>query len=184
MKIKNLVITFLLFASATPLLAQKKIALLTFYCDKKIQGTGLGPIENLINDPNFSLQPLVNKSYKRFIEEFAKEFPFQLVDHQVISSNEQYRNYKSKMLVDTSKNANKFMGVQYAVVDGFIFAYGGAKGLLKDENWDPHNLSKMFSDIDGILFVSMDYEFEQRLMGFGAGIKVNWSQNASLSYAL
>lgn len=173
MKMKLVVMSFLFFGFAHSLLAQKKVALLTFYCDKKIQGVGLGLIENLINDPNFSLQPLVNKSYKRFVEEFAKDFPFELIDHQIVSSNEQYKGYKSKMLVDTAKTANKLLGIQYAVVDGFIFAYGGPKGLLRDENWDPYNLSKMFADVDGILFVSMDYEFESRLMGFGAGIKAN-----------
>src|SRR5687767_9107225 len=68
--------------STIQLFAQdKKIALVTFYCDKKIGGTGLGSAaESLINDPSFDLKPLVDKSYERFVNEFAKDFPFKLMD--------------------------------------------------------------------------------------------------------
>ena len=47
----------ILFFGCHVLFAQKKVALVTFYCDEKIGGTGLGTAaESLINDPSFNLQ--------------------------------------------------------------------------------------------------------------------------------
>jgi hypothetical protein len=75
------------------------------------------------------------------------------------------------MLADTSKGFNKAVGIQYAVVPGMIWAYGDVQGLLSEAKRDPCNLAKIFPAADGILFVTMDYEFESRAMGFAAGIK-------------
>lgn len=151
--------------------AQKKIALVTFYSDKKIGGTGLGTAaESLINDPSFNLKPLVDKSYERFVNEFAKDFPFQLMDNNEIISNEEYKNYHSKFLVDTTKGFNKMAGLQYVTAKDLIYAYGDNPGFVKEENRDQCNFLKMFPTADGTLFVTMDYEFESRLMGLGAGI--------------
>jgi hypothetical protein len=155
-------------------IAQKKqVALVSFYSDKKIGGTGLGTaIESLINDPSFDLKPLVDKSYERFVKEFSKDFPFALIDHEVISGNEEYQKFHSTFLVDTAKTANKLMGIQYAVADGFVFAYGDIS-LASQEKRDACNLIKIFPDAAGILFVSMDYDFESRLMGLGAGVRAH-----------
>jgi hypothetical protein len=151
-------------------IAQKKVALVTFYCDKKIGGTGLGTAsESLINDPNFDLKPLMDKSYERYVKDFAKDFPFQLIDNNEIVSNELYKSYKSRFMVDTTKGVNKLMGLQFVTAKDLIFAYGDVT-LAKEENRDQCNLNKIFETADGILFVSMDYEFESRLMGLGAGI--------------
>jgi hypothetical protein len=153
--------------------AQKKqVALVTFYSDKKIGGTGLGTaVESLVNDPSFDLKTLVNKSYNRFVGEFAKDFPFALIDNSQITSNESYKNYKSGLMADTSKTINKLFGLQYAIAGEMIFAYGDNQGLLKEEKRDPCNLAKIFPAADGILFVTMDYEFEPRLMGVAAGVR-------------
>ncbi|SHH62694.1 hypothetical protein SAMN04488109_4712 [Chryseolinea serpens] len=149
---------------------EKKVALVTFYGDKKIGGTGMSTIgESLMKDPNFNLQPLVDKAYERFVNEFAKDFPFKLIDQNEISSNPDYQNFKSSMLADTSSGFNKSMGIQYAMVKGMIWAYGDIQGLLKEEKRDPCNLAKIFPQADGILFVTMDYEFKGRSMGFAAG---------------
>jgi hypothetical protein len=169
---KKLVLAFtalLFFGSAV---AQKQVALVTFYSDKKIGGTGLGTAaESLIDDPSFNLQPLVDKSYERFVKEFAKDFPFGLMDNNEITGNEEYRNYSSKFLMDTAKTVNKLLGIQYVTAANTIFAYGDNQGFTKEEKRDPCNLAKIFPTADGILFVTMDYEFEPRLMGMGAGIR-------------
>lgn len=149
---------------------EKKVALVTFYGDKKIGGTGMGSIgESLMKDAAFDLQPLVEKAYQRFVNEFAKDFPFTLIPASEISGNPAYQSYQSSMLADTAKTTNKLLGIQYAVVKGMIFAYGDNQGLLSEAKRDPCNLAKIFPDADGILFVSMDYEFESRAMGFAAG---------------
>jgi hypothetical protein len=148
----------------------KKVALVTFFGDKKIGGTGMSTIgESLMKDPNFNLAPLVDKAYERFANEFAKDFPFKLIDQNEISSNADYQHFKSSMMADTASGFNKSMGIQYAVVKGFVWAYGDMQGLLKEEKRDPCNLAKIFPQADGILFVTMDYEFQSRAMGFAAG---------------
>jgi hypothetical protein len=170
MKKSTLPVLLLLLAFTTSFAQEKKVALVTFFGDKKIGGTGMSTIgESLMKDPAFNLQPLVEKAYDRFVNEFAKDFPFKLIDAKEISSNADYQAYKSVMLADTSKGFNKAMGIQYAIIPGMIWAYGDKQGLLSEAKQDPCNLAKIFPDADGILFVSMDYEFESRAMGFAAG---------------
>jgi hypothetical protein len=149
----------------------KKIALVSLYCDKKIGGTGLGTaIESLINDPSFNLKPLVDKSYDRFVNDFAKDFPFKLIDNAEIVSNEEYKNFKSRWMQDTTRTVSKLSGFQFVTAKDMTFAYGDLLPLVKDENEDRCIMAKIFPNADGILFVSMDYEFESRIMGLGAGI--------------
>lgn len=150
--------------------AQKKVSLVTFYCDKKIGGTGLGSAaESLINDPSFNLKPLVDKSYDRFVNEFAKDFPFQLMDNAEIVTNAEYKAFQSRYMVDTTKAVNKISGAQFVTAKDLVFAYGDVT-LAKESNRDQCSMTKIFPTADGILFVSMDYEFESRMMGLGAGI--------------
>jgi hypothetical protein len=170
MKKITLPILMLLLTFVSSLAQEKRVALVTFFGDKKIGGTGMSTIgESLMKDPAFNLQPLVEKAYQRFITEFAKDFPFKLIDAKEISGNAAYQAYQSGMLSDTTKGFNKLAGIQYAVVPGMIWAYGDNQGFLSEEKRDPCNLAKIFPDADGILFVSMDYEFESRAMGFAAG---------------
>jgi len=151
---------------------EKKVALVTFWGDKKIGGTGMGTVgESLMKDPNFNLTPLVEKAYDRFVNEFAKDFPFKLIDKATITGNADYQAYKSPMMADTAKNFNKAVGLQYVIIKDYIWAYGDIQGFLKEEKRDPCNLAKIFPDADGILFVTMDYEFEPRAMGFAAGVR-------------
>lgn len=170
MKKITLPVLLLFLAFTTSFAQEKKVALVTFFGDKKIGGTGMSTIgESLMKDPAFNLQPLVEKAYDRFVNEFAKDFPFKLIDAKEISGNADYQAYKSVMLADTSKGFNKAMGIQYAIIPGMIWAYGDKQGLLSEAKQDPCNLAKIFPDADGIMFVSMDYEFESRAMGFAAG---------------
>jgi hypothetical protein len=163
-------VLMVLLAFTTTFAQEKQVALVTFFGDKKIGGTGMSTIgESLMKDPAFNLQPLVEKAYNRFVNEFAKDFPFKLIDAKEISSNADYQAYKSVMLADTSKGFNKAIGIQYAIIPGMIWAYGDAQGLLSEAKRDPCNLAKIFPAADGILFVTMDYEFESRAMGFAAG---------------
>lgn len=160
-----------LFLSTKVIAQEKKVALVTFYCDKKIGGTGMGPAgESLMKDPNFNLQPILNKAYTRFTTEFAKDFPFKLVDQKIVSENPQYKSYQSRFLVDTSKGINKAMGIQYAMVDGFIWAYSGGP-LVKVENRDEVNLYQILKDnCDGVMLVYIDYEITPGMGGFSANI--------------
>lgn len=151
----------------------KKVALVSFYSDKKIGGTGLGATtEALINDPSFNLQPLVTKAYQRFLE-FAKEFPFEFMDYKEVVGNPEYREFRSTIIMDTSKGFNKAMGVQYARAEELVLAYGGKTLLIAEDKQDQCRMTKIFPTADGVMLVAMDYEFESRAMGFAAGIKAN-----------
>lgn len=160
-----------LFLSTKIMAQEKKVALVTFYCDKKIGGTGLGSAgESLMNDPNFNLKPIVEKAYTTFTTQFAKDFPFKLVDKATVTENPAYKAYESKFLWDTTKNANKLAGIQYAVVDGFIWAFAGGS-LVKAENRDEVNLYKILqANCDGVMFVNLDYEITPGMGGFSANI--------------
>jgi hypothetical protein len=160
-----------LFLSTKVIAQEKKVALVTFYGDKKIGGTGLGTAgEALMKNPNFNLQPIVDKAYTRFTTEFAKDFPFQLLDKKTVTENPAYHSYHSRFLVDTSKGANKALGLQYAVVDGFIWAFAGGK-LVKTENRDEVNLYNIFkNECDGVMFVSVDYEITPGFGGLFANV--------------
>ena len=175
---KSLVFTLLFLltaflAPATMMAQAKKVALVSFYCDKKVGGTGLGSTtEALINDPSFNLQPLVTKAYERFVE-FAKDFPFEMIDYNEVVGNAEYREFRSGILFDTSKGINKAMGVQYARAKELVLAYGGKTLLISEDKQDQCRMTKIFPTADGVMLVSMDYEFDARAMGFAAGIKAN-----------
>jgi hypothetical protein len=180
MKLKLFIISLVLLVFTQSIAQKKNVALVSFYCDKKIGGTGLGTaIESLIKDPAFDLSEMVNKSYARFIDDYSSEFPFALIDKNTIVNDQSYKTYHSQFLADTSNIENKLLGIQYAIAKDFIFAFGSSpQGIIKDKDWDPCNLAKIFPQADGVLFVSMDFEFETRLMGLGAGIRA--SLNLSL----
>jgi len=162
-----------MLAPATMMAQAKKVALVSFYSDKKIGGTGLGSTtEALIEDPSFNLQPLVNKAYERFME-FSKDFPFEMMDYNEIVGNAEYREFRSNILFDTSKGINKLMGVQYARAKELVLAFGGKTLLISDDKLDQCRMTKIFPTADGVMLVSMDYEFESRAMGFATGIKAN-----------
>jgi hypothetical protein len=168
---------FLLMALLVPntmMAKAKKVALVSFYCDKKIGGTGLGAAgEALIEDPNFNLQPIVDKAYDRFVNEYAKDFPFEMIPYEEVANNPEYRAFRSSVIFDTSKGVNKAMGIQYARAKELVLAFGGATLLMGEDKQDPCRLNKIFPAADGLMFVSLDYEFEGRAMGFAAVVKAN-----------
>jgi hypothetical protein len=175
---KSIVFTLLLLLTAslvpaTVMAQAKKVALVSFYCDKKVGGTGLGAMtEALINDPSFNLQPIVDKAYERFLE-FSKDFPFEMMAYDEIANNAEYKEFRSSVIFDTSKGVNKAMGVQYARARELVLAYGGPSLLISEDKQDPCRMTKIFPTADGVMLVSMDYEFDSRAMGFASGIKAN-----------
>lgn len=167
LKFQQTALVICLFLTANALAQDKKVALVSFYSDKKIGGTVMGKSVSLMNDPNFNLKPILDKAYNRFVNEFAKDFPFKLMDKNEVANNEEYKNYKSIFLSDTTK----FYNNQYAIVDGLVFAYmcSPCLGLIKEENRDECRLAKIFNSADGVMFVSLDYEMTPRAQGFASG---------------
>jgi hypothetical protein len=179
-----------LFLSAKVMAQDKKVALVTFYCDKKIGGTGMGAAgESLMKDPRFNLQPIVDKAYVTFTTQFAKDFPFKLLDKATVTGNPAYKSYSSKFMWDTTKNSNKLAGMQYAVVDGYIWAFAGGT-LVNDDKRDEVNLYKIFqSQCDGVMFVHLDYEITAGMGGFNASVTAYfnmtlWDKNGKKVFAI
>ena len=175
---KKIIFTLIVCIFFANIFAQnkKKVALVSFYCDKKISGTGLGNIiEALISDTNFNLQPVVNKAYNQFANEYAKDFPFDLIENDKIIGNEKYKSHVSKFLRDTTLITHTSSVGQYVTANGLVFAFGDpiALALTPKDKRDPCVMPDYFPEADGLLFVSIDYSFESRLMGLGAGIIAN-----------
>lgn len=160
-----------LFLSTKLVAQEKKVALVTFYCDKKIGGTGMGTAgESLMKDPNFNLNPIINKAYTKFSTEFTKDFPFKMVDKAIVTENPEYKAYQSKFLWDTTKGVNKLAGVQYAMADGYIWAFA-AGSTINDSKRDEVNLYKILQkECDGVMFVNIDYEITPGMGGLYANV--------------
>ena len=166
LKIKLVPLLAFLFLSTNLIGQDKKVALVSFYTDKKIGGTVMGKSASLMKDPNFNLKPFLEKAYDKFVNDFAKDFPFKLMDKSEVVNNEEYKKYESVFLMDTTK----FLNNQYAIIDGFVFAYPCSPCFIKGENRDECKLANMFSAADGVMFVSLDYEMDSRMQGFSSGV--------------
>ena len=162
-----------LFLSTKIMAQEKKVALVSFYCDKKIGGTGMGTAgENLMKDPRFDLKPTLDKAYVTFTTQFAKDFPFKLVDKATVTGNPAYQAYQSYFMADTSTNTGvkKLTATQYAIEDGFIWAEWCGT-LVRDERIDEINLYKILKDnCDGTMFVHIDYEITPGFGGLSANV--------------
>ena len=84
-------------------LAQKKVALTSFWVSKHIgfedlNGTAgmIAAIASLSEDSNFNLQPVLDNFYNTFTKDYAKQFPFELMDEKDVIETEAYQNYETR----------------------------------------------------------------------------------------
>lgn len=154
------VLFVLLLAVLAPATAQtKKVAVVTFYADKRVGMSdlgleGLADITSLQDNPNFNLQPLLDEYHTRFFGTYAKEFPFELLPETTVTENESYKNFKAQFPTDGS-NESRFT------------TFAGYKAI--NSNWGRENEKEMiriFSEADGVLFVYINFDF---IKGFGIG---------------
>ncbi|HZX57089.1 MAG TPA: hypothetical protein VFE54_00120 [Mucilaginibacter sp.] len=152
---------FLLFVSifSTAYSQDKKVAVVTFYADKKIgmDEFGLGQASDLLkleNDPNFNLAPLLANFHTQFFDDYAKSFPFQLVPEADVTNFAAYKAY-----VPDGRPASETDRL-YTAIDGYkVINYGWGLDNAK-------NLSKMFQQYDGVMFVFISFDFAK---GFAIG---------------
>ncbi len=134
----------------------KKVAVVTFYADKQIDFsdvglTGISVIADLTNNPDFNLAPMLAKYHDKFFNEYAKKFPFELVDETVVTSNEAYKNYKPSF-----ENGS-----------GQFLTSPGYQAI--NPNWGKDNeraMAKIFQEYDGVMFVFINFQMNK---GFGVG---------------
>lgn len=159
MKKLTLFIAIIMIAFAGQVAAQtKKVAVVTFYADKQVDLSDVGMttvsvITDLMNDPTFNLQPLVEKYHDRFFSEYAPKFPFQLVPESEVTGNPAYQAFKGEF-------QGGYNPSRYVTAKGYVPV---------DHNWGKNNeknLLKLFPDVDGIMFVYISFSMNK---GFGVG---------------
>ena len=172
-KLFLLAFTALLFTNTTAI-AQKKVALTTFWVSKHIGFEELGgsvglvaAIASLSDDPNFNLQPVLDNFYKTFTEEYAQSFPFELMDKESVVTRPEYVAYEGRFNEDQDADRNKLFQ-RYLTADGYKPL---VESLFKGEKSNQMQMVKMFNDADGVMFVSMGYDFVKKAVPFTAGVR-------------
>jgi hypothetical protein len=74
----------------------KKVAVVTFFVNKKIDVTEFGgpaflAVNKLTDDPNFNLEPLLKNFHAQFFDDYSKSFPFQLLPEKDVVNNDAYK---------------------------------------------------------------------------------------------
>ncbi len=171
---KILIITLALVASFNyqSFAQKKKVAVVTFYGDKYINFSELdgnaslaGSIATLSKDPNFDIKTIVNKFHDTFFNELAKELPFELYPEEKIIKSQKYIDYKSRM-GETEDETDPALLQNYVVADGY-------KPMVETMSKKYKNELKMLSlfgdEVDGVMFVYIDFGFVKKLAVGGTG---------------
>lgn len=172
---KLLLLTFVCFTlSNVSLLAQKKVAVTTFWVSKHIGFDEIGggaalaaSIASLSENPDFNLQPVLDTFYKTFTEEYSKDFPFELMPEEEVLTREEYVNYEGRFNEDEDEDRDKFFQ-RFLTPEGYKPMQ---VSLFKGEKSNQMQMVKMFDDADGVMFVSMGYDFVKKTVPFTAGVR-------------
>ena len=153
---------------------EKKVAVTTFWVSKHVGFEELGgaaglaaAIASLCDDPNFNLQPVLDNFHNTFTKEYAKQFPFELMPEEDVIHTEAYKNYETRWGGDKDKDRNKLFQ-RYLTPDGYKPM---VESLIKGENSNSRQMIKMFPNADGVMFVSMGYDFVKKAVPFTAGVR-------------
>jgi hypothetical protein len=175
MKKVTILITCFLLSFSTLNAQEKKVALTSFWVSKHIGfdeiGGGVGlatSIASLSEDPNFNLKPVLDNFYKVFTEEYSKQFPFALLNEDDVLNNKSYKNYEGSFNEEDDKNKKK-------IFQRFLCpkTYKPLQeSLFNNEKSNQMQMVQMFKEVaDGVMFVSMSYDFVKKPMPFTAGIR-------------
>lgn len=177
--LKHLLIFTLILLGSLANAQKKKVAVVTFYANKMVDFKDLGgdldfllkDVINLRDDPNFNLNPLLEKFHSNFFNEYAKEFPFDLLPEDQVLNDENYKAFVPKNELD------KYDARNYLNYSSYKYIYEGAMGSYNEEG-----IAKAMSDkADGVLFVYIDFAFES---GFGIGKTMTIKLRAATRMAL
>ena len=157
------------------LFAQKKVALTSFWVSKHIGFEQLGgnaamiaSIASLAEDPNFNLQPVLDNFYNTFTNEYAKQFPFELLPENEVLENENYKNYEGRFNESKDEDRSKLFQ-RYLTPKTYKPLQ---ESLIKGEKSNQMQMVEMFKETaDGVMFVSMGYDFVKKPAPFTAGIR-------------
>ena len=158
----------------TSVFAQKKVAVVTFYADKHIDFQALGggaglvaAIGSLSEDENFNLQPVLDNFHETFFKEYASQFPFELMAEEDVINNADYKAYDSRHGESNDEDRNKFLQ-RYLTYEGYKPM---ADNVLLKKNSNELAMLDIFKDVDGVMFVNLEYAFVKKTVPFTAGIQ-------------
>ncbi|WP_298145728.1 hypothetical protein [Flavobacterium sp.] len=137
---------------------KKKVAVVTFYTNKSVHlgfdvATELLTKEILDVNENkdFNLAPILEQYHDRFFNEYAADFPFDLLPENEVVENPDYINFQPKY---ESKKLFDYFAV---TIKGYKYIYEGFMGKENEVA-----VAKMFADkADGVLFVNVDFSFDR-----------------------
>ncbi|MEN9348207.1 MAG: hypothetical protein RLZZ77_1718 [Bacteroidota bacterium] len=163
------------FFSTTAFAQRKKVAVVTMYCDKYIGTSNLAggasmiaAVQTLADDPNFDLTSVLQTFHDKFFNEFAPQFPFDLIPESEVVTNPDYLAYESAW-GETKADEDK------SIFERRYLTVGGYKPLLESlgkggEKSNQQRMVQMFGDkVDGVLFVNIDFEFTPKMAIGGMG---------------
>ena len=186
---KKIIFFMIVLSFGTSLLinGQKKVALTTFWVKKHIGFEQLeGPaalaaqIMTLSENPNFDLTSVLDNFYETFTKEYSKEFPFELLSEEEVLKSEAYLNYEPKWDNGLSLFKQYLTPQDYKVM---------TESLIKGENSNSRQMLKKFPQADGVMFVSMGYDFIKKPVPFTAGIRAYvkiklWNQEGKKVFSI
>ncbi len=175
LKFLSLLLICLTIAPLNTHAQKKKVALTTFWVSKHIGFEELGgaagmaaAIASLTEDPKFNLQPVLDNFYNTFMTKYAKLFPFQLLPESDVLDKPEYKNYEGRFDEAKDEDRNKFFQ-RFLTPKTYTPLQ---ESLLKGEKSNQMQMVKMFNEVaDGIMFVSMGYDFVKKPVPFTAGIR-------------
>lgn len=141
----------------------KKVAVVTFYIDKRIDLSEFGlettaDILKLGEDPNFNLEPMLQNFHTEFFNNYSKNFTFDLVPEAEVVNNDAYKAFVPE-------------GRPAAAIDRMYISSAGYK--VVQYNWGTQNtkdLIKIFPQYDGIMFVGIHFSLVKGMSIGGTGV--------------
>ena len=152
---------------------RKKVAVVTFYCDKWIDMSDLGGTAALLSaagtlaeDTTFDIKKVLTNFHDVFFNEFSKQLPFDLLPESEVIGNEDYKAFQSYWDETSDKDNHKLMQ-RYATVDGYKPLL---EMLTKAEKRNENRMLEIFGDkVDGVMFVYLDFSMVQKIAVGGTG---------------
>ncbi|MFK7900648.1 MAG: hypothetical protein AB8B61_07815 [Cyclobacteriaceae bacterium] len=176
----------MLLAFATVVIAQnseRKVAIVSIYSDKYIGsgdfGAGIQQALSLLSgDSLFNLKPISEKFKDKFINDYAEQLPFTILDEKLVIENEEYKNYQDfNADVDSYKDTDK-SGVKNFVLDHMkVEVPQGYKYIPNvlgkgKKNKAINDMKTIFADnADAVASAWLSFELEKKIQmaGFGIG---------------
>ncbi len=176
---KNIILTAFLVFSVIINAQEKNIAVVTFYVDKYINADKIVTESREStyemtkqDDPRFDLDPILKEFHDTFMNEYIKMFPFELVPENDILSNPKYQAYKGLDGIEDRDSINKVkkaIDSRFIAIEGYnVLLTGG--NMLRSWRTEAHMIELLQdSNVDGVMFVSMNYAWEPKVSIGGMG---------------